>query len=126
MLSNGQPIEQAPHSMQLPELTSVFFCSAFHSYTPAGQKWVQYLPLQSLAQTAWSTISLGEWTRLSGRPTPTGSTVGTPRSVTIGCIGPVAGTNGHRTGSPWSSLTQSITVRATADLGSERAGFSPS
>src|SRR5713101_6732852 len=62
MFSNGQPMEQAPHSMQLPELTSVFFCSSFHSYTPAGQKWVQYLPLQSLAQTAWSTISM--W----GRP----------------------------------------------------------
>jgi hypothetical protein len=52
MLSNGQPIEQAPHSMQLPKLTSVCFCSSFHSYTPAGQKWLQYLPVHLLAQTA--------------------------------------------------------------------------
>src|SRR5260370_8408311 len=58
MLSNGQPIEQAPHSMQFPKLTSVFFCSWFHSYTPAGQKWVQYLPVHSDRQTFWSVISM--------------------------------------------------------------------
>src|SRR6185437_16173294 len=58
MLSKGQPMEQAPHSMQLPKLTRVFFWSSFHSYTPAGQKWVQYLPLQSRPQTSWSTISM--------------------------------------------------------------------
>src|SRR5260370_35079165 len=58
MLSNGQPIEQAPHSMQFPKLTSVFFCSWFHSYTPAGQKWVQYLPVHLDRQTFWSVISM--------------------------------------------------------------------
>jgi len=31
-----------------------------------------------------------------------GRTVGTPRSATTGCIGPVAGMKGQRTGSPWS------------------------
>jgi len=48
-----------------------------------------------------------------------------PRSATTGCIGPVAGMNGHKTGSPWSSRTQSITVLPMAESGSERAGFSP-
>src|ERR1019366_8964866 len=58
MLSKGHPIEQAPHSMQLPKLTSVFFCSWFHSYTPAGQKCVQYFPSHLVPQTCWSTISM--------------------------------------------------------------------
>src|SRR5258706_14047278 len=58
MLSNGQPMEQAPHSMQLPKLTRFFFCSSFRSYPPGGQKWLQYLPVHLVAQTAWSTISM--------------------------------------------------------------------
>src|SRR5437764_6409702 len=58
MLSNGQPMEQAPHSMQLPKLTRFFFCSSFHSYTPAGQKWLQYLPVHLVAHTVWSAISM--------------------------------------------------------------------
>src|SRR6202030_2246440 len=58
MLSNGQPIEQAPHSMQLPKLTRFFCCSSFHSYTPAGQKWLQYLPLHLVPHTSWSTTSI--------------------------------------------------------------------
>src|SRR5437588_684925 len=58
MLSNGQPIEHAPHSMQFPKLTRFFRCSSFHSYTPAGQKWLQYLPLHFVAQTVWSTTSM--------------------------------------------------------------------
>src|SRR6202521_3071962 len=58
MLSNGQPIEQAPHSMQFPKLTRFFFCSSFHSQTPAGQKCVQYFPVHFERQTSWSTISM--------------------------------------------------------------------
>src|SRR5450759_3968548 len=58
MLSKGHPMEQAPHSMQLPKLTSVFFCSWFHSYTPAGQKCVQYFPSHLVPQTCWSMISM--------------------------------------------------------------------
>ena len=58
MLSNGHPMEHAPHSMQLPKLTRFFFCSSFHSYTPAGQKWLQYLPVHLERQTFWSMTSM--------------------------------------------------------------------
>src|SRR5437870_4381752 len=61
-------------------------------------------------------FSFGALIRLSGRPTPTGRTVGMPRSATTGCIGPVAGMNGQRTGSPYISRTDSMTDRATAEL----------
>src|SRR5258708_36947707 len=51
-------MEPAPHSMQLPKLTRFCCCSSFHSSTPAGQKWLQYLPLHLTAQTFWSTTSM--------------------------------------------------------------------
>src|SRR6266446_2353630 len=75
MLSNGQPIEQAPHSMQLPKLTRFFCCSSSHSYTPAGQKWLQYLPLHFVPHTAWSTTSMCAW--------PVSSTYLTVKSLSL-------------------------------------------